>query len=185
MLMEQHLQILTSVHRIRARTVEPVPTTPLSTPVTVLWTIQEKTVPIVSNVNALLFNVIRSEDEYSVKNTQISMFNIAEVDFPKTLRIYTFFMCLQRKYVIINTWTPWFPYSFSLPWTWINVDGTTFVDTDRCLPNPCQNGGTCSTEAYTYNCTCPAGYSGRNCLNRTYCFPLDLTLNALSGIHSL
>ena len=89
--MEQHLQILTSVHRIRARTVEPVPTTPLSTPVTVLWTIQEKTAPIVSNVNALLFNVIRSEDEYSVKNTQISMFNIAEVDFPKTLRIYTFF----------------------------------------------------------------------------------------------
>ena len=100
MMMEQHLQILTSVHRIRARTVEPVPPTPLSTPVTVLWTIQEKTVPIVSNVNALLFNVIRSEDEYSVKITPISMFNVADVNFPKTLRIYTFFMFLQRKYVI-------------------------------------------------------------------------------------
>uniref|UniRef100_K1QTU6 Deleted in malignant brain tumors 1 protein n=1 Tax=Magallana gigas TaxID=29159 RepID=K1QTU6_MAGGI len=37
---------------------------------------------------------------------------------------------------------------------------------DVCYPNPCQNAATCSRDYYystNYYCSCPRGYSGRNC----------------------
>lgn len=34
---------------------------------------------------------------------------------------------------------------------------------DDCQPNPCQNNGTCTDGVNNYTCTCPEGYSGRNC----------------------
>ena len=38
------------------------------------------------------------------------------------------------------------------------------VTTMVCTTSPCLHGGTCiADESQGYNCTCPAGYSGRNC----------------------
>ena len=37
------------------------------------------------------------------------------------------------------------------------------TDIDDCSPNPCQNGGKCTDEAYSYKCACKQGYSGTNC----------------------
>lgn len=34
---------------------------------------------------------------------------------------------------------------------------------DECSLYPCQNGGTCQEGASGYICTCPPGYTGRNC----------------------
>ncbi|XP_072048737.1 uncharacterized protein [Amphiura filiformis] len=34
---------------------------------------------------------------------------------------------------------------------------------DICDPNPCMNGGTCTTIGSDYSCTCNIGYSGQNC----------------------
>ncbi len=36
---------------------------------------------------------------------------------------------------------------------------------DACIPNPCQNGGSCIFEESTgsFRCTCPPGYTGRTC----------------------
>jgi hypothetical protein len=33
----------------------------------------------------------------------------------------------------------------------------------QCSPNPCQNGGFCSTNGVTISCSCQAGFSGGNC----------------------
>lgn len=38
-----------------------------------------------------------------------------------------------------------------------------FADIDDCLPNPCQHGGNCTDEINDYNCTCAAGYTGKDC----------------------
>ena len=38
-----------------------------------------------------------------------------------------------------------------------------FSDINDCDPNPCENGATCSDEVNDYNCTCMAGYFGKNC----------------------
>ena len=38
-----------------------------------------------------------------------------------------------------------------------------FSDINDCDPNPCENNATCSDEVNDYNCTCMAGYFGKNC----------------------
>ena len=51
-------------------------------------------------------------------------------------------------------------------------------DIDDCLPNHCQNGGTCTDGVNNYTCSCVAGYSGSNCsigkLIKLYIFNLSL-----------
>ena len=37
------------------------------------------------------------------------------------------------------------------------------VDIDKCSPNPCQNGGSCTDGINSYNCSCATGYTGANC----------------------
>ena len=37
-----------------------------------------------------------------------------------------------------------------------------FLDINECQPDPCVNG-TCIDQINGYNCTCNAGYTGRNC----------------------
>lgn len=37
------------------------------------------------------------------------------------------------------------------------------TDIDDCLPNPCQNNGTCFDLVNDYNCDCMAGFDGTNC----------------------
>lgn len=34
---------------------------------------------------------------------------------------------------------------------------------DECSSGPCQNNGTCFTDFDNYRCTCPMGFTGRNC----------------------
>jgi len=34
---------------------------------------------------------------------------------------------------------------------------------DSCTPNPCQNGGTCSSSSGGVTCSCASGYTGDNC----------------------
>ena len=36
-------------------------------------------------------------------------------------------------------------------------------DINDCNPDPCENGATCSDEVNDYNCTCMAGFFGKNC----------------------
>ena len=38
-----------------------------------------------------------------------------------------------------------------------------FADIDKCSPNPCQNGGTCTDGFNNYTCACVPGYNGVNC----------------------
>lgn len=32
-----------------------------------------------------------------------------------------------------------------------------------CSPEPCQNGGTCTENSSSFNCSCPVGYQGHLC----------------------
>ena len=40
---------------------------------------------------------------------------------------------------------------------------TAILEIDDCAVNPCENGGNCTDGVYDYNCTCVAGYTGKNC----------------------
>ena len=34
---------------------------------------------------------------------------------------------------------------------------------DECLSSPCQNGGRCTDLLMSFNCSCPAGFTGDVC----------------------
>ena len=36
-------------------------------------------------------------------------------------------------------------------------------DIDECVPNPCENGGSCSDGISDYTCSCADGFEGKNC----------------------
>ena len=38
-----------------------------------------------------------------------------------------------------------------------------FIDINDCMGEPCNNGGTCTDGIATYTCTCPDGFTGRDC----------------------
>ncbi|XP_070554791.1 sushi, von Willebrand factor type A, EGF and pentraxin domain-containing protein 1-like [Ptychodera flava] len=45
-------------------------------------------------------------------------------------------------------------------------------DVDQCLPNPCENGGTCHDSVSDFVCECPSGYAGDTCTQRAlHCNP--------------
>ena len=45
-----------------------------------------------------------------------------------------------------------------------------FSAANPCLPNPCQNGGSCdSTSPLAYTCACATGFSGTTCLTVDFC----------------
>lgn len=62
-----------------------------------------------------------------------------------------------------------------------NIVQGTCNDQDDCAPRPCQNGGTCVDDYYSYVCVCPSDRTGQNCerrcSNRQYdvLFILDLS----------
>ena len=37
------------------------------------------------------------------------------------------------------------------------------LEPDKCRPNPCHNGGSCTELLFDYECTCPHGYHGKHC----------------------
>ena len=37
------------------------------------------------------------------------------------------------------------------------------LDVDKCLINPCKNGGTLYANEGSYYCVCPTGWTGHNC----------------------
>lgn len=42
------------------------------------------------------------------------------------------------------------------------------TDIDDCLPDPCQNNGTCTDLVNHYQCDCVAGFNGPICENSKY-----------------
>ena len=61
------------------------------------------------------------------------------------------------------------------------------VDIDKCISQPCVNGGTCINEENSYRCNCVSGYEGLNCeqgshnlrnLNVIVCSCLELWLQS-------
>lgn len=34
---------------------------------------------------------------------------------------------------------------------------------NKCHPNPCKNGGSCTELEFDYECTCPHGFHGKSC----------------------
>ena len=47
------------------------------------------------------------------------------------------------------------------------LTGIIFSDINECIPDPCQNGGSCTDVVNDYNCTCVLGFNGTNCENST------------------
>jgi hypothetical protein len=58
-----------------------------------------------------------------------------------------------------------------------NTDGNAAngceVNIDDCIPNPCQNGGTCTDGVNSYTCACRSSYRGTRC--ETFICPTDST----------
>lgn len=38
-----------------------------------------------------------------------------------------------------------------------------FSGSDPCVPSPCENGATCSSDGNSYSCSCRIGWMGKNC----------------------
>ena len=61
------------------------------------------------------------------------------------------------------------------------VDGVNVCEESVCLPNPCQNGGTCRLNDNAtggYVCTCRDGYTGQDCSQDVdECLDSKCTLN--------
>ena len=55
-------------------------------------------------------------------------------------------------------------------------------DVNDCMPNPCENGGSCTDGFNEYNCSCVAGYTGTDCetgkLLQLYC-----KMNIIPNVH--
>ena len=43
------------------------------------------------------------------------------------------------------------------------VSSFIFIVNLECDPQPCQNGGTCVEREIGYHCSCPLGYTGKQC----------------------
>ncbi|XP_013380450.1 galectin-3-binding protein B-like [Lingula anatina] len=41
--------------------------------------------------------------------------------------------------------------------------GTNRQEVDHCRSRPCQNGAICRNATFTYSCSCPSRYTGKNC----------------------
>ena len=53
-------------------------------------------------------------------------------------------------------------------------------DIDECYSLPCFNGGTCKDNVGSFNCTCAAGYTGKNCeTGKDYFLNFTLTENLI------
>ncbi|KAK7491962.1 hypothetical protein BaRGS_00016808, partial [Batillaria attramentaria] len=64
---------------------------------------------------------------------------------------------------------------------WCSVDPLPGV----CNPDPCQNGGTCFQEDYTYRCACPLRASGTHCETLIACNVPGLTQVHITNIKSV
>ena len=54
--------------------------------------------------------------------------------------------------------------------------GNCSIIVNNCLPQKCQNGGTCVNAINNYTCTCAPGFTGRNCTTViNYCNPQPCT----------
>ena len=42
------------------------------------------------------------------------------------------------------------------------------LDIDECIPEPCQNNGTCTDQINGYECQCDPGFNGTNCENSKF-----------------
>ena len=54
------------------------------------------------------------------------------------------------------------------------------LEIDECASNPCLNGGSCTDDVDSYNCTCAAGYEGTDC-GTSRLRPLDFTCIFVTG----
>jgi hypothetical protein len=46
-----------------------------------------------------------------------------------------------------------------------NIETNAFLDLDACLPQPCENNGTCVNKINGFECFCADGYEGYRCQN--------------------
>ena len=59
----------------------------------------------------------------------------------------------------------------------------TFLDTNACDTEPCQNGGKCTDGTFLYYCTCDNGYNGTNCENGKHVKIKNLRFKSFESIN--
>ena len=67
-------------------------------------------------------------------------------------------MCLKRFHHLSVSMS----FIFSYEYNWF------FPDIDECVPEPCQNNGTCIDEINGYECRCVSGFNGTMCENSKF-----------------
>ena len=93
---------------------------------------------------------------------------------PRFFCLFLVFECL-----FVQNQSVWIKFSpvcliIAQPWFYratIKPPVHTFVpDIDDCVPNPCENGGTCMDGIDDFTCNCPVGWVGKNCSEGWYKF---------------
>ena len=75
----------------------------------------------------------------------------------------------------------WFSCNFEQFWLFFYLDISLFSVINHCYDEPCKNNGSCVTIVDSYQCTCPATFTGPNCEGKH----TRLCLHSLSELFTL
>ena len=95
-------------------------------------------------------------DTLLILNVRVEKVRKRIKNFQNTRKLCKFQIAVNQQPKSELPWLQWQVTNLSNLWN-------AFADINDCSDSPCENGGNCTDGLNTYNCSCVAGYTGKNC----------------------